>query len=224
MHQRLCKCPGCGGLTDETADQLIAKLGALVRDVRGEHGEPGFAYTEGLTETYGMPELIMVGDLGMNGTIGSFVGSVLLDLLIMLKEGKLKPSDFEQREVPNAIQYAGACGKPRLGRVGCVELSPINLTMDCEYPLGFVHRRYPDGNFRAKQIFMECPNGRLPWETGGDQEWLADVAWPMLGAICNVPECKANEHIKTCSRCRRVKYCSAEHQKLDWPQHKKSCK
>ena len=36
---------------------------------------------------------------------------------------------------------------------------------------------------------------------------------------------KAGEDIKlsACARCRAVRYCSAEHQRLDWPDHKKVC-
>jgi len=36
--------------------------------------------------------------------------------------------------------------------------------------------------------------------------------------------CLESENLKTCTRCRIAKYCSAQCQKEDFPDHKKACK
>jgi len=41
-------------------------------------------------------------------------------------------------------------------------------------------------------------------------------------SICAVENCIAEAKFR-CSKCRTVHYCSIEHQKLDWPQHKGLC-
>ena len=45
--------------------------------------------------------------------------------------------------------------------------------------------------------------------------------------FCSLPECSTTGEKKDfmlCSRCRNHRYCSHEHQKSDWPRHKKECK
>ena len=44
---------------------------------------------------------------------------------------------------------------------------------------------------------------------------------------CSLPSCKEvgeKTSFKTCGRCRLAMYCSKEHQREDWPRHKKECK
>ncbi len=49
-----------------------------------------------------------------------------------------------------------------------------------------------------------------------------DVGKLIENYCCNV--CKKNGKIKLCSRCKKVRYCSPECQKSDWPTHKTVCK
>jgi hypothetical protein len=39
--------------------------------------------------------------------------------------------------------------------------------------------------------------------------------------VCAV--CGSVEDLKRCSRCKKVSYCSIDHQKKDWTTHKKTC-
>eukprot|EP01080_Neovahlkampfia_damariscottae_P004054 gene4054-7343_t len=41
--------------------------------------------------------------------------------------------------------------------------------------------------------------------------------------ICNECEVKKND-MQVCSACKQVSYCMKEHQKTNWPNHKKLCK
>ncbi|KAI5480431.1 Zinc finger, MYND-type [Pseudohyphozyma bogoriensis] len=45
-------------------------------------------------------------------------------------------------------------------------------------------------------------------------------------STCNLFQCVVNkeESMKLCGKCLGVRYCSEEHQKEDWPTHKKSCR
>jgi hypothetical protein len=45
-----------------------------------------------------------------------------------------------------------------------------------------------------------------------------DIDAPLTCRICDLPG------TKVCTGCRKVRYCTAEHQTLDWKEHKKSCK
>jgi len=46
-------------------------------------------------------------------------------------------------------------------------------------------------------------------------------------ANCSLPSCLQlgeKTSFKTCGRCHLAMYCSKEHQREDWPRHKKECK
>ncbi|KAJ1445147.1 hypothetical protein M885DRAFT_453990, partial [Pelagophyceae sp. CCMP2097] len=42
-------------------------------------------------------------------------------------------------------------------------------------------------------------------------------------AHCGRPTAEDGERVMACARCKRVSYCSKEHQRLHWPAHKPSC-
>lgn len=42
-------------------------------------------------------------------------------------------------------------------------------------------------------------------------------------AVCSAVKCSNGSKLMVCSRCRKVYYCSQEHQKQHWKQHKSVC-
>jgi hypothetical protein len=42
-------------------------------------------------------------------------------------------------------------------------------------------------------------------------------------SICSFADCEASGNLKTCSACKKVQYCSREHQLADWKFHKSAC-
>jgi hypothetical protein len=58
------------------------------------------------------------------------------------------------------------------------------------------------------------------------ERFVSDLTNPYLENNCRV--CRAShrstgQKLLTCSQCKQVKYCCAEHQKADWKKHKKDC-
>ena len=81
-----------------------------------------------------------------------------------------------------------------------------------------------------QKLELELPQSRgevLAHLAKNQQTAAADVARHGL-RNCTLPACGATEphprFFKCCSRCRSVVYCCAEHQKEDWPRHKRTDK
>jgi hypothetical protein len=81
------------------------------------------------------------------------------------------------------------------------------------------------GELRLSKLCLAVP--------GEVQTTITDVAICALGNLCPNLGARMSAHVdkkaappprlKECSRCRLVKYCGAECQRLDWQRHKKEC-
>ena len=73
---------------------------------------------------------------------------------------------------------------------------------------------------QSVQFFMEKMNQKE------EEMGVAEVSGGVKEARELVPcgVCGVVEGTKKCARCRVVAYCGREHQKLDWPVHKKACR
>ena len=58
------------------------------------------------------------------------------------------------------------------------------------------------------------PEIRMNFQEGDFQ----DLIMPNICAVCGIQAI-----LKLCSNCRKIKYCSVECQKKDWPIHKFNC-
>jgi len=85
-------------------------------------------------------------------------------------------------------------------------------------------------------VFSEEKSENLPSMTPNFNKlaWMKEVYQAMaritmyLGELGRCPRCKLNgsnghEAILTCSGCKKIRYCSAECQKQDWPTHRQFC-
>lgn len=78
-------------------------------------------------------------------------------------------------------------------------------------------------NFRAKKAEILA----APSTTGmiRDMEQAAILATQQsYGNRCRYEGCDKTDKLLRCSACKLIRYCSSEHQKLDWARHKVECK
>ncbi|KAI5480479.1 hypothetical protein MNV49_000632 [Pseudohyphozyma bogoriensis] len=68
--------------------------------------------------------------------------------------------------------------------------------------------------------------GKEEFDSGLRRAYEDVVARKPPYLTCNLSRCVVNNEdtLKVCSKCKGVRYCSEEHQKQDWPTHKKSCR
>lgn len=67
--------------------------------------------------------------------------------------------------------------------------------------------------------------GRPPQLTQDLKAQLPSVEYNISqGLIKGCLVCQKTENLSRCKACAVVRYCGAEHQKLDWPNHMKNCK
>lgn len=64
-----------------------------------------------------------------------------------------------------------------------------------------------------------CPDRHMHGAAAVDE-----VETAVLSKFCAVPGCLIKDNLQMCAGCRKVHYCSVEHQKANWPTHKRECK
>jgi hypothetical protein len=102
---------------------------------------------------------------------------------------------------------------------------------------GFFGRWQPGGVYISDAHLRETGELRLsrlcPAGPSDPQTTIANVDICAMAELCPNLNARLSAHwdnrtapppLKECSRCRRVKYCGAECQRLHWPSHKKECR
>ena len=76
-------------------------------------------------------------------------------------------------------------------------------------------------------ILMEASKRTKPMERSEDTmpDWAKGQGLDEMGAVkeARCLACNAAKPTKTCGRCKKVKYCSLQCQRLHWKEHKKLC-
>jgi len=77
-----------------------------------------------------------------------------------------------------------------------------------------------DASLRA--LMLLAPNG-----TNQEKAMLANVSMQLNKGVNNCAVClegrSSKQELLQCSRCKTVRYCGVQHQKVDWSSHKKMC-
>jgi hypothetical protein len=132
--------------------------------------QPSYAYTVGLHEMYDLPELILVAklpplQLGM--LISAFVGECKKNPALWRGEG------FVVNTPPVIVMGEKAAAFGSL--LGYEVVRPEFLNKESPHALVAAVDRYGPQAFRARQLVLSDPAGRLPWDPGFDQEWAHTI-------------------------------------------------
>lgn len=227
-HKKGCLCCSAPAKHQAMITEAIEKVGFAVIPVTNQ--EPHIAYTVGLTETLGCPELFMTHAMDVMD-LGKVLREAGLNLIDACK-GKSKQwikELFEQTDIPCMMKLLTVDG-PKFAWTGC---RPI-ITVQYLDELGMARRRYGD-KFKAVQIYMPDNKGKLQWHIGFDVVWgrqAAQTPMHILTTIDNeqhvgVAECQSCRMtlpgLAKCSRCKTVCYCDEACQRKDWSAHKQLC-
>ena len=109
-------------------------------------------------------------------------------------------------------------------RVGCQQVitGPGISCEDCNFMMYCSKKcRKKDKKRHSKSCLQVGPDGSLTMKGLGSAEAVASKP-PNQCAHCGKQEA-SGQRLKRCA-CKSVYFCSVEHQKLHWPQHKAECK
>jgi hypothetical protein len=146
---------------NELVNAMITTLGFAVTVVGC--AEPPFAYSTGLTETYQLPEIVIMGRFEPETINAIFNGINAL--------ARKNADVFRCTELASVVQRGIPGGKPTDGAVGFMPLAPEHLRPDAKWPLTRTIERYGPGKFEACQFIVCDPKGRLPWHKDYDHGW-----------------------------------------------------
>jgi hypothetical protein len=115
-------------------------------------------------------------------------------------------------------------------------LVPLSLTRDMGTKptnrFTHVEAGLRDQGFQFKEWIYDAEDKRKPvgkvFEKDGKIEKLffddRETSLDKAARVCHLRGCEVNTRLLTCSGCKMVKYCGAEHQAQDWAHHKQTCK
>jgi len=82
---------------------------------------------------------------------------------------------------------------------------------------------YPTLGYISKHPLVNFPTPHYVHEFRNNMQRPEDLLTEVAKKMYALPGCSYKFLTKTCSICGTVNYCSREHQKTHWKQHKKSC-
>ena len=158
-HGEVGECVCCSQGLDRSAEMIeegIEQQGFVIVPIAD--GEPAFAYTIGLKETYDHPEFIISGNFNpmqMCNIIG--------EATELLKENT---QAFQVREVTGVIKVK-VHGEIQDGVIGSRKVTRENrLNLLCQ-----AAGRYGDDGFEALQLIFPDQHGVLPWQPEFNLAW-----------------------------------------------------
>jgi hypothetical protein len=166
-HQHAdCECYSCA-FGPEAGErhfaELIRRAGFAVNFIF--NASPPFAYSTGLTETFNVPEFIVVGAFGpeMVQTISAGLHRLAEQTPAALRTAA--------REVTGVAQIRLPDGSIEDVPFGFAPLAPEHLLPEAALPVTKTLERYGPGGFEMRQVVVPDPGGKLPWHAGHDAAW-----------------------------------------------------
>jgi hypothetical protein len=152
-------------------DRMIQQYGFALVTI-GD-ATPPFAYSVGLTPTFGVPEIIVVGNFGPP-ILGAL--SACVHAFATSNPGALRgrgPS------IPGALSCTNPSdpsGPPAKFAIGWRPVPRNKVGPDSATPMSMTASRLGNTAFEVRQVFVPDPNGKLPWEAGCNPAWVRDSA------------------------------------------------
>lgn len=168
---------------------------------------PQCMITLGLTETYGFPELIVIGDDPFEAEemlIKQFVKSCVSEKKFCGEDIFILKNEHNDQQLPIAVR-------------------PI-LKKEKLYYMKLATHKYKRNGYKAVQLLIPDIQGKLP---NDDNYSLYLDSRYLLYAHCwnclKTPETASKLKLSKCSKCHHTTYCNAQCQKSNWETHKKYC-
>lgn len=180
-RRRTCACAECacectsGARGLGAVDATIRAHGLAVVFVLDARPVP-FAYSVGMTETFNLPEFVMVANV--SGRVVSTIATCIENLAKTSPDLLRGPGPV----IADVLDGYQPDGEPRLFNLGWKPV-PHERVLDPDSPafMNMTGQRYPAG-FEVRQAFLPDADGRLPWEPDCDPGWLANINQTDLSA------------------------------------------
>jgi hypothetical protein len=172
--QTNCDCVACRvgpKKANSMITQKIRENGMVLILINGDVFR--FAYSVGLTETFGLPEIIMVGHFEpeLFDTIAHDYQKMIKQVNVAEYRAALETST-ECTEMEGVMKGVNPNGTQRDMTVGyCKVKQSVVAGPDARFNMGHAVKRYGVKGFTARQIFIPDPAFRLPWHEGYDVAW-----------------------------------------------------
>jgi len=182
-----CRCVECEmGKQAALAkmNQVIAERGLAMMHITD--ASPRFAHSVGLTETFGCPEIIIVGNF-MPALIDTAGANVIA--LARANPAALRDApDTPECEITGLMFRAGATGSAIDTVAGyCPVDQSVVAGGSAQFYMSVAVNRYGIDGFKVRQIVIPDTNFRLPWHTGYDAGWDLESGQVLLSELASLP-------------------------------------
>lgn len=143
-------------------------------------GAPPFAYSVGMSKTYGLPEFVVVGTFGPE-TMNALAGCV--HSLVTANPNALRGPGPTIADALACTDPRNPLGVPVKYAIGWKVVPRHRVAGPAAtIPMTLATKRYGEAGFEVRQLFAPDANGKLPWDGDCSPAWKRDSGQVDFGA------------------------------------------